>query len=109
MINFGIGNPPLSINQNQYLSLLGGLHDILEIFVLGIRLFQFGKHVRHGFKKAQKKSAFDGVIHVFGQCTGCGQRRRASNLAETMPTTLPCSSTSAPPEFPGCTGTLIWK
>ena len=25
-----------------------------------------------------------------------------------MPTTLPRSSTSAPPELPGCTGTLIW-
>ncbi len=34
---------------------------------------------------------------------------RALNLADTTPTTLPRSSTNAPPELPGCTGTLIWK
>jgi hypothetical protein len=28
-------------------------------------------------------------------------------LADTMPITLPRSSTSAPPELPVCTGTLI--
>src|SRR6266568_1760432 len=33
----------------------------------------------------------------------------ASSLADTTPTTLPRSSTNAPPELPGCTGTLIWK
>jgi len=34
---------------------------------------------------------------------------RALNLADATPTTLPRSSTSAPPELPGGTGRLIWK
>ncbi len=33
----------------------------------------------------------------------------ALSFADTIPITLPRSSTKAPPEFPGCRGTLIWK
>ncbi len=33
----------------------------------------------------------------------------AKFLDGATPTTLPRSSTNAPPELPGCTGTLIWK
>ena len=44
-----------------------------------------------------------------GKAPLVGRAARALNLADTTPTTLPRSSTNAPPELPGCTGTLIWK
>src|SRR5262245_5746872 len=96
--------PKISIDQHQHGGLLRVLHHILKLALVGVWLFELGGNFGDRFEEAQEITALDRVIHVLRE-----RAARALNLADTTPTTLPRSSTNAPPELPGCTGTLIWK
>src|SRR5258706_7804721 len=84
-----------SIDKDEHGGLLGGFDGLLKLPLLRLRLFQLRRHFRHGFQERE------------------GRLPRRPHIRDAVervpPSTLPRSSTNAPPELSGCTGTLIWK
>jgi hypothetical protein len=55
------------INQNEHCGILRQLHHVLKRFILGIRLFQLSRHVRHRFQEAQEQAALPAKFTFSGR------------------------------------------
>jgi len=91
-----------SINENEDGGILRGFDDILKLLIRRIWLLQFRCQVWDRLQEAQQQAALDRVIHWWPSARTSGSEPlmanavEASSFAETMPMTLPRSSTSAP-------------
>ena len=89
----GAAAPPYqSIDEDENGGVLGGFDDILKLPVSRHRRFELGGNGGDGFEEAQQQTALDRVIQLVAVRKDSGNAPLAA---------------SAPPELPGCTGTLI--
>jgi len=63
----GLTSAATLINQNKDGGVLGRFHHFLKLLIRRDWRFELGRNGRHRFKEAQKKTALDGVVHVFRQ------------------------------------------
>ncbi len=75
----------------QHAGLLGGLHHVLELAVLGLGFLELGGDFRNGFQEAQQVAGLHGVVHVLRQRPARGHRRPRAQLGRHTPTKLPHS------------------